>query len=244
MDSKSLTIAKITGDPAIAWHAENAALSGTDPTFGAINLDAKTCVCLVKMSLELSQDSANIEQMLSSTLTNAMALAIDKAGLVGTTTDAAGAPDGIMNLPGRNKVTSIGAPTSWDFMIDGMYELAADNVPLDLIGAFIAHPAVWKMRKLKTGITNDNTLLTMPAEIAALPKLWTASAPLTGGTTAAGIVADWRDLIFGVRKDISVRVLSDAYLGSNLQIAVLAYARVDFAATRADSFCTLEGITV
>jgi HK97 family phage major capsid protein len=150
-----------------------------------------------------------------------------------------------MNLADRNKVLTIGAPTSWDFLVDGMYELAADNVPMENIGAFIAHPAVWKkMRKLKTGITNDNTPLTMPAEIAALPKLWTTAAPLTGGTTATGIIGNWRDLIFGVRNQITVRVLSEAYLGDSLQIALLAYARVDFAATRPESFCTMEGISV
>ena len=210
-----------------------------------MNLAAKTVVCLVKLSLELAQDSANIEQILQSTITNAMAAAIDRAGLVGTSTDAAGAPSGIMNLENRNSVTAIGAPTAWDFLLDGMYELAADNVPMDNIGAFVAHPAVWlKMRKLKTGISNDKTPLTMPAEIAALPKLWTTAAPLTGGTTASGIIADWRDLIFGVRKDISIRVLSETFMGSNLQLAVLAYSRVDFAATRAQSFCTLEGITI
>jgi HK97 family phage major capsid protein len=245
METGQISIARVTADPSISWHSESAALPTGDPTFGKVTLNAKTCVCLVKLSLELSQDSANIEQILSSTITSAMAQAIDSAGLVGVTTDAGAAPAGIMNLSDRNTVTSIGAPTSWDFLIDGMYELAADNVDMANIGAFIAHPAVWKkMRKLKTGITNDNTPLTMPAEIAALPKLWTTAAPLTGGTTASGIIADWRDLIFGVRNQITVRVLSETFMGSNLQIAVLAHARVGFAATRAQSFCTLEGITV
>ncbi len=50
--------------------------------------------------------------------------------------------------------------------------------------------------------------------------------------------------MFGVRKNIEVRVISEAFLGSNLQVAVLAYARVDFMATRADNFYTAEGITV
>ena len=245
MESGTLSLARVVTDPTCSWHGENAALADSSPTFGSVNLAAKTVVCLVKLSLELAQDSANIEQILQSTITNAMAAAIDRAGLVGTSTDAAGAPSGIMNLENRNSVTAIGAPTAWDFLLDGMYELAADNVPLDNIGAFVAHPAVWlKMRKLKTGITNDKTPLTMPAEIAALPKLWTTAAPLTGGTTASGIIADWRDLIFGVRKDISIRVLSETFMGSNLQLAVLAYSRVDFAATRAQSFCTLEGITI
>lgn len=241
MDSGSLTLARVTGDPTIAWHAENASITDSDVTLGAVSLTARTVVCLVKLSLELSQDSANIEQILQSTITNAMANAIDRAGIAGVSPE----PGGVINLSGRNTVTSIGAPTTWDFLTDGMYELMADNVPMDRIGALVAHPALWKkMRKLKTGITNDNTPLTMPAEIAALPKLWTTAAPLTGGTTATGIIGDWRDLLFGVRKDITVRVLQETFMGSNLQIAVLAYARVDFAATRAASFCTLEGITV
>lgn len=245
MPTGNMTLARVVDDPVISWHAENAALGTADPTFGGVSLNAKTCVCLVRLSLELSQDSANIEEILSRAITNSMAAAIDKAGLVGVTVDAGGAPAGIMNLANRNKVLTIGAPTSWDYIVDAVYELMLDNVPMENIGAFIAHPAVWKkMRKLKSGITNDNTSLTMPQEVAALPKLWTTAAPLMGGTTASGIIADWRDLIFGVRQDINVRILSEAFMGSNLQVAVLAYARVDFAATREQSFCTLEGITV
>lgn len=245
MDSNTLALARLTADPTISWHAENGALTATEPTFGQMTLTAKTVACLVKMSLELSQDSANIEQILQTSITNSMANAIDAAGLVGVTTDAAAAPGGVFDLSGRNTVTSIGAPTSWDFLVDGMYELMLDNVPQASIGAMVAHPALWKkLRKLKTGITNDNTPLTMPAEVAALPKLWTTAAPLTGGTTAKAVVANWSDLLFGVRKGITVKVLSERFLGDNLQIAVLAYARVDFGAVRAASFCTLEGLTV
>lgn len=245
MSAGEMTLARVTGDPAVSWHGENAGITDSEATLGAVTLRAKTVVCLVKLSLELSQDSSNIEQILQSTITSAMANAIDSAGINGVSTNASVAPSGLTSLAGRNSVTSIGAPTSWDFAIDGMYELLADNVPSDRIGAMVAHPAVWKkMAKLKTGITNDNTPLTAPDEVAKLPKLWTTAAPLAGGTTATGIIANWRDLLFGVRKDINVRVLQETFLGSNLQIAVLAYARVDFAASRAASFCTLEGITV
>lgn len=245
MNTGSLSLAKVTADPVVSWHGENQDITASEPTLGQLTLNAKTVVCLVKMSLELSQDSANIEQMLQSTIVNAMAGAIDSAGLVGVTTNAGVAPGGVINLSGRNKVTAIGAPANWDFLTDGMYELLADNVPMQAIGALVAHPALWKkMRKLKTGIASDNTPLTAPDEVAKLRKLWTTAAPLAGGTTATGVIADWRDLLFGVRKDIQVRVLQESFLGSNLQIAVLAYARVDFGATRHQSFCTLEGITV
>lgn len=248
MDTKTLTIAKVTADPSVSWHGENAALATTDPTFGAVRLDAKTCVCLTRLSLELAQDSVNIEQILQSVITSAMAHAIDAAGLVGVTTDAIGAPAtgaGIFNLTGRSKATSIGAPTNWDFLVDAIYTLMASNVPMDQIGAFIAHPAVWKkMRKLKTGLSGDNTPLEEPDEIQSLPKLWTTAAPFTSGTTCSGVIGNWRDLLFGVRKSINVRVLNEAFMGSNLQVGILAYARVDFAAVRAESFYTAEGITV
>lgn len=242
MDSGDLTLAKLTGDPTVSWHAENAALTASEPTFGAVTLRAKTCVCLVKMSIELSQDSANIEQMLERAITGAMAQAIDSAGLVGVTTNAGGAPAtgaGVFGISGRNTVTAVGAPTSWDFAVDAMYELMADDVPAESIGALIGHPVLWrKLRKMRTGLASDNTPLMAPEEVARLPKLWTTAAP-----TDKAVIADWRDLLFGVRKGITVQVLTQSFLGSNLQIGVVAYARVDFAPARAASFCTMEGIT-
>jgi HK97 family phage major capsid protein len=129
MDTRDLTIARVLTDAVVSWHGENAALANSDPTFGAVNLTAKTVVGLVRFSLELGQDSANIEQILQSTLTSATAQAIDSAGLNGVAVDAAAAPTGIMNLSGRNTVTSIGAPTTWDWVVDGMYELAVDIRP-------------------------------------------------------------------------------------------------------------------
>lgn len=248
MDANTLTIAKVTGDPTVSWHKEGNAINAGEPTFGAVELTARTAVAFVKLSLELAQDSANIEAILQKTLVTSLAQAIDSAGLVGVATDAAVAPmsgAGVFGLTGRNTVTGIGAPTSWDPVVDGIYELLADNVPMESIGALIAHPALWKkMRKLKTGISGDNTPLTMPDEVAKMRKLWTTAAPFTGGNTCSAAIADWRDLLYGVRKQISVRVMQERFLADTLEIGVLVYARVDFAATNASSFCTLEGITV
>ena len=248
MDGGTLDLVKLTADPSVSWHGENQDLPESEPTFGRIKLNARTVVCLVKLSLELAQDAANIEQILAGSITGAIAGAIDSAGLVGVTTDAAAAPisgGGIFGLDGRNTVLSVGAPTSWDFVVDGIYELMADNMALDEVGALIAHPALWKkMRRLKTGLASDNTPLMMPAEVAALPKLWTTAAPLTGGTTAKAVIGKWSDLLFGVRKQITVRVLQERFLADKLQVAVVAYARCDFAVTRATSFVTCEGITV
>lgn len=242
MTTGSLSMARVTSDPVVSWHGENSAIAASDPTFGAITLNAKTVVCLVKMSLELSQDSANIEQIMQSTIVSAMASAIDSAGLVGVTENVGVAPSGVIGLTDRKKVESIGNITNLDYIVDGMYELMLTNIPVESIGAMVAHPALWRrMAKIKDG---DGNPLAVAAEVTKLRKLWTTAAPLAGGNTATAVIADWRDLLFGVRQDIQVRVLQEAFLGSNLQVAVLAYARVDFAATRHTSFCTLEGITV
>jgi HK97 family phage major capsid protein len=243
MTTNSLDIARLVSDPTVSWHGENDALSDADPTFGRVSLQSKTVVALVRMSLELAQDSANIDAVLQRALTQALAHAIDSAGMVGTTVDAALAPTGLFNLAGRNTVTSIGAPTSWDFLVDGAYELMADNAPAPT--ALIGHPAIWKkMAKLKTGLSSDNTSLPMNPAVAGIPRYFTTAAPLAGGTTAKAVVGHFPDLLFGVRQQITVRVLREAFLGSNLQVGVLAYARCDFVAAREESFCTLEGITV
>ncbi|MGH7865078.1 MAG: phage major capsid protein, partial [Candidatus Binataceae bacterium] len=244
METGEMTIARVTANPAVSWQAENAALSAADPTFAAVKLQARTAVVLVKVSLELAQDSSNIEGILETTLTGALASAIDGAGLNGIVTGAGAAPTGVFNTANINKITGIGALTNFDFLVDGLYELMLDNVSVEDIGALIAHPRVWRtLRRLKTGLASDQTPLVPPQEIAGLPKLWTTAAPLTG-TTAKAVIADWRSLLFGVRKQIEVRVLREAFMGSNLQVAVLAYARVDFAVTRPTDFCSLEGITV
>lgn len=239
MDGASLSLAKVTADPTVSWHGENAALTEASPTFGKVELRAKTAVCLVKLSLELSQDSSNIESILQGTLNNAMATAIDSAGINGVSVNAAAAPTGLVNLSGRGTVLSVGTPTSWDFALDALYTLLAANVRMSDISAMIANPDLWKkMAKLKTGISSDNTTLTPPTEIARLPKLWTTAAP-----SGKAIFGNFRDLLFGVRQQISVKVLTEAFMGSNLQIGVLCVARCDFAATRAASFVTAEGIT-
>lgn len=239
METGEVTIARVENDPTVSWHAENAQVTDSAPTFGAVTLTARTVVCLVKLSVELSQDSANIEQILQSVIVNAMARAIDSAGLNGVTVDAGAAPIGILNLAGRNVVSSVGTPTNFDFIVDGVYELLADNVRLQDVGALIAHPKVWKkLRKLKTGLTSDQTTLVAPPEVASLPKLWTTASP-----EGTAVIADWRDLLFGVRQEIAVQVLRQTFMASNLQVAIVAFARCNFAAARKTSFCTLEGIT-
>lgn len=240
MTSKTLSLAKLTGDATVEWHAENANVNSSDPTLGIATLSAKTIVGLVKFSVELSEDSINIQEMISRSLSQGTALAIDRAGLGNVITNG---PSGIMSFSGRNRITGIGTIDDYDPWIDGMGALLTANVPLERIGASVMGPGTWKaLAKLKTGLANDKTPLRKPDALANTPFLVTNSVASSSGspTTEVAYLADWNDLLYGVRTDINVRVLNEVFRGSNLQVAMLVYARVDFAATREQSFVTLE----
>lgn len=239
MPTGQLAIARVTGDPIVTWHGESADVPDANPTFGRVTLSAKTAVCKVRYSLELSQDSANLEEQLAGVVTRAMGAALDSAGLIGTSTNALAAPAGLLGLAGRNSVTGVGAPADNDFLIDAVAELLADNADMATIGALVGHPLLWKaLAKLRTGITSDATPLQAPAEIARLPRLWTTAIP---STTA--IIANWSDVIIGLRQSLTIKLL-DSHLASNLDGTLLAYMRADVQCVRPDSICTLEDITV
>ena len=73
------SIARLDADPAVAWHGENQDIAATDASLGALNLTAPTVVRQVKYFPELIEDSANIEPILSNSLTQALASAIVQA---------------------------------------------------------------------------------------------------------------------------------------------------------------------
>ena len=163
MASKTLALARVATDPTVGWHIQNAAITASDPTLEAVTLNAHTIVGVTKLSIELAADSANIEQLLSQTLSAAVAVAIDTAGLTGNgaaTSPISNSPTGVASFTNRNTVTGIGAPTNWDWAINGCREMMVDNVGLDRIGGIVMHPFLWsKMSKLKTGISSDQSPL-------------------------------------------------------------------------------------
>jgi HK97 family phage major capsid protein len=128
MTSKTLAMARIDSDASVGWHAENASITPSEPTFGAATLSAKTIVSVCKLSLELSQDSINVEQAITRSLAGAMAVEIDGAGLGNT---VANGPSGILSFSGRNQLPGIGALGDYDKFIDGMGALLGANVALE-----------------------------------------------------------------------------------------------------------------
>jgi HK97 family phage major capsid protein len=243
LQSADHSFAKLASDASVAWHVENAAdLEAGDPTFGAIKLSAYTLVGLVKIPEELTQDSPNIEEIVTSSLSKALALELDRAAIYGT---GANQPTGIVNygITSTSKGTGNGAAVTdySDLLALMSAQETANALP---ITAFVMHPRT----KYEYAVLVDDVKqqLRKPAELANIPFLSTTLVPITeiegSSNNASTVIAGhWPDLLIGVRFPLTLQILREAF-AANHQIGVKAVLRVDTALTHVESFRKLAGI--
>lgn len=105
----NVAIPKKTAASTAGWiSTEGGAASESEPTFGTVSLTPKNLGAFTDMTRQLIlQSTPAIEQLVRDDLTQALALAIDKAALEGT--GASGQPTGILSTVGVNKPTSFAA---------------------------------------------------------------------------------------------------------------------------------------
>lgn len=243
MDSQTLAMARLETDPTIGWRAENAAIAEGDPTFGRVMLSARSLAGIVKISRELLADSVNAGAMIENAFLNAMALELDRAAIYGD--GGSSSPTGVVNISGINEVsmgTNGAQLTSYDKLIDAIYEMQLDNAGDPT--AAIMHPRTGAtIAKFKDGQLNP---LQVPDLVRAVPMLRTTAAPIaeTLGTStdcSSIVFGDFTQLFIGMREEINIRVLSEAFAG-NGQIAILVHTRADVQLAHKESFSRLKGI--
>jgi hypothetical protein len=137
----------------------------------------------------------------------AIAAAIDSAVFTGSSP----APTGLHNMAGVGKVTGVGTPTNWDEVL-----MALRRVPECQQRAFgpvrhrDASECLGLYAKLKTGITSDNTPLTLPPAIAGVPQFVSTGADIVASPEDYHItLGNFGDLLVGFRMDPSVRILDN-----------------------------------
>lgn len=60
MESRTLDVAKWTGDPSGAWHTEAAAITPSDATLSKVTLTAQAFAANVEVSWELLEDAPGV----------------------------------------------------------------------------------------------------------------------------------------------------------------------------------------
>lgn len=244
MSTKTLAIAKITGDPTLSWAAEAASIGDTGPTFGAVTMTAKTLRAWVKFSRELLEDALNLDSTLRTVFANAMAVELDRAALVGSGTGQE--PLGIGAAASAAPIVSMGANgaalTNWDKVIDVLQTLQDANAG-DPTAMIMAPRTATTIAKLKD---TTNQPLAIPPALASIPRYATTSVPVNqtqgSAVNASSIIAgDFADLILGVRSELQIVRSDSAFMQTN-EIGLLFVMRADVAWTRAESFAQLRGI--
>jgi HK97 family phage major capsid protein len=232
LTSDNLSIARLATDPVAAWRLENAPVAESDPTFEALKFVPRSLAVLVKASVEVLQDSLNIETALTNAFAGSMAVEVDRVALEGS--GVAPEPRGIKNTAGVNELAAVGAITSYDPLIDLMALLWADNVPQ--ITGIVMNPAqAATLAKLKEATTNAP--LAPPAALAGIPREMTTACG--AGSIYLG---NWAELWLGVRTALRIEVLKERYM-ENLQYGFVCWTRVDVQLAHAASFGRGLGVT-
>ena len=243
LDSMKTTIARLDTDPTAAWRNENATVASSDAVFSAVVLQPRSLAVIVQLSMELLEDSINLNEAMQRAFSGSFAVELDRVALYGSGT--APEPRGIFNTSGIASV-SMGtnglALSNFDPFIDSWQALADANSP-EPTAAIMAPRTSAKIAKLKD---TQNQPMRKPPLIEALPMYSTTSTPITqtqGTSNIASsiIVGDYTQLLFGIRTDLRIQLLRELYAATG-QYAFLCHLRADVAVEHPQSFCKIIGV--
>jgi HK97 family phage major capsid protein len=241
MESDTLKVPKVTGEPTTAWHSESALIPESGMTFDSIQLKAKTLTSRVKMTMELLEDSPTAADALQRAFVEQVALSIDLAGLYGS--GVAPEPRGLFNVAGIEKTDlgANGAQVSWDTYLAVLGELWGRNhAPSGLIHAPRTELAL-------AGLKDANLqYLSAPPVLADMPRHASNQIPTnkTHGTAvnaSDAFAGDFSELYFGIRTSFRVKVLNERYADTG-EIGFLVWLRGDFVVAREGAFQIVTGI--
>ena len=208
-----------------AWTAENGAYTESDPTFAQKTIDAFKLTDLVKVSIELLQDSAfDLEGYIASEFARAFGIAEEEAFCVGT---GSGQPTGIFTANG-GQVGVDNANLSADELISLVYALKS---PYRRNAKFLMNEkTVSTIRKFKDG---NGAYLWQPSLQAGEPdkllgyELYTSPyVPEAGSNAYAVAFGDFKNYWIADRSGRTVQRLNELY-STNGQVGFVATERVD-----------------
>ena len=244
MNTPEVTIAKITSDPTGYWKAEHTEITESDAGFAPIKLKAQALACLCRVSLELLEDAQAFASTLESAIAQAIALELDRVGLLGT---GVGEPLGIFETDDINTISkgaNGGTLTNYDDFSNAVEDVADNN---GAAGAVIYSPrTAGTLDRLKD---TTNQPLQPPESFKSLTKLSTNQVPNdqtqgTKTTASCAFVGNFSQLIFGMRTQLVIEATRVAGTGtfSKMEALIRGYLRADVAVVRANHFTVVKGI--
>lgn len=229
MTAMTNKLPKLTDRGSAAWRNENASLTSTSLTFGAVTFTANSLAALVLVSRELLADSAiSFEQFIAREIGKTMALELDR--VVWNGSGSAPEPDGVIDAAGINDTSLSGAAPSWRANDALMHRVVAkDYAPTAIVtnpryvhdlhyqqdstGQFVS-PSQYQYDVFGSAGANYVTTTQIPANLGV------------GTDETLALCGDFSELAIGLREDVSVQVLRERY-ADNGQIGFVFHMRGD-----------------
>jgi len=174
--SGKTNICRIEGDPTVYEHAHGTDdITETEPTLTAVEFDPQTLAALVPISMEVVQDSQNLDAALRTSIAKAFASKLDTLGIATILADGA--------IP----TTGGEATATWAGMVTGLKSALAENQ--DIPKAIISNASDYGDRVAELA-TDSGVWLGPPPVLANVPDLFSTSMTIGSacmGDFAAGI---------------------------------------------------------
>ncbi|PRX26836.1 HK97 family phage major capsid protein [Paraburkholderia sp. BL18I3N2] len=224
---KSFTTAAIDTLPVPAWRNEAGAVAGTQPTLRAVTATPRSLACIVLFSRELLADSIDISRAVTTSISQAFALELDRAGLVGS--GVAPMPLGLYGMEDVAKIDQVGTKFGYADLLGAYQAQLERSAPAPT--AVIMAP---RTRVGLAGLTDTTGQpLNAPPLVADLRQFSTNGVPINlgaGTNESLAFVGDFRVVQYVMRERLNIGVLRELYAGTG-QIAFLCHARVDVVVT-------------
>jgi HK97 family phage major capsid protein len=217
-------------------------------TFAPVKVRVKTMGVMAEATVELFEDAPAVEQIVNNAIGQAIGLEWDRAGFFGNGTDE---PRGLDNEPDINEV-SMGANgaafTNYDPFLDAIYAIEALNGSPNV--AVYSPRTANSLRKLKTGISGDQTTLVPPPEFTGLTRvvsnqIGNAYTQGSSSVTSKAFVGDFSQAAVALRTGVQLEATrtggSDTF--SKMKVLIRAYTRLDIVFFRPTFFTRIVGIT-
>lgn len=238
LKSNSNSIARVVSDPEPAWRYELGLVKESEPSFDRVYFEPKSLAVLVKVSLELLEDSLNIEDALPTMIATAMAQEVDRACLLGA--GDGHVPKGVANFSGLTEIfDGDGEPGNyWDRLVAMQTSLRMANSDAT---AFVMSPR--ERGYLSMVKDNNGAYLKPPASLDNVPIYDTSKIPINLGENEDEsfiLAGDWSKLLIGVRSDFRINQMRETFM-DRLTIGIIAHIRMDVACENEAAFAKAGG---
>jgi len=203
----------------------------SEPTFRTISLSPNDVSLHTDMTRRMMQQSSpDIESLVRNDITDAMALAIDLAGLEGS--GSSGQPEGVLNVTGINKPTAFAAADPTFAEVVAMETAVADDNALMGNLSYIGRTNLYGALKTTKKDAGSGEFVVEPGGTVNGYRYIKSNQ----GTDGNLYFGNWSDLLIGMWGGLDL-VVDDSALALSGGRRLIVFQTVDMAVRHAESFC-------